>query len=465
MKTIIRREFLDHVQSLQFIVLFALSVVLFAASGFVYVRAQAEREVYYRTQMTRAEQHPSTMGARLVRRPNPLGFMAAGGDQDRPSGYDLQGGELTPIPVNPRTFKLPAIPALDWSFLIRVLFSLYVVLLGYDAVSGEKERGTLRLILANPLGRVKLLVGKYCSIMAAASVPFAAGVLVSLIIIGAFLPGGMAAADLGRVLFVFFLVLAYFSLFAFLSLLFSSLISRSSLVLLALLAVWVCFAVVIPSSSIVLAEKLSAAPSETQSARMFEPMVQKEVWAKIGGVQERVNRGEFRTEDEIHRETDRIFEEGQVKVTEFYANYARAENERGRKAKAMSRISPAALFQYAAEDIAGTGDTGEENFLSQCREHSRAVDGFILRKLGKVVRVSRWSFSTNMEFQGKPIVVRSPQPLNYEGDMSDYPKFEERRPGFGQALRSAFGDLAGLLVWNILLAGLAFSAFLRTDVR
>lgn len=369
------------------------------------------------------------------------------------------------MPVNPRTFKLPAIPALDWSFLIRVLFSLYVILLGYNAVSGEKELGTLRLVLANPLGRVKLLIGKYCSIMGATLVPFAAGVLVNLIIVEALLPGGLAATDLGRVPLVLLLTLAYFSLFALLSLLFSSLIARSSLVLLALLAVWVLFAVIIPSSSIVLAEKMSTAPSEVESARNFEPMVQKEVWVKIGGIQERVNRGEFRTEGEIHRETDKIFEEGQVKVTEFYANYARAENERGRKAKAMSRISPAALFQYAAEDIAGTGDTNEENFLSQCREYSRAVDGFILRKLGKIVRVSRWSFSTNMEFQGKPIVVRSPQPLNYEGDMSDYPKFEERRPGFGETLKSAFGDLAGLLVWNILLAGLAFSAFLRTDVR
>jgi ABC-type transport system involved in multi-copper enzyme maturation permease subunit len=465
MKTIIRREFLDHVQSLQFIILFVLSITLFASSGFVYVRAQKERNVYYRTQMTQAERYPSTMGVNLFRRPNPLGFVAAGGDQDRPSGYAIQGGELTPLPVNPRTFKLPAIPALDWSFLIRVLFSLYVILLGYNAVSGEKELGTLRLVLSNPLGRVKLLVGKYCSIMGATLVPFVAGVLVNLIIVEAFLPGGLAAADLGRIPFVLLLTLAYFSLFALLSLLFSSLISRSSLVLLALLAVWVLFAVIIPSSSIVLAEKLSTAPSETQSARNFEPMVQKEVWERIAGIQTRVGRGEFQTEDEIHRETDKIFEEGQVKVTEFYANYARVENERARKAKAMSRISPAALFQYAAEDIAGTGDTGEENFLSQCREYSRAVDDFILRKLGRIVRVSRWSFSTNMEFQGKPIVVRSPQPLNYQGDMSDFPRFSERRVSVGAAFKSALRDLAGLLVWNILLAGLAFSAFLRTDVR
>ena len=466
MKTIIRREFLDHIRSLQFIILFALALILFAAGGLVFVRAQADRILYYRTQVTQAERNPSTTGVRLFRRPNPLSFVASGGDQDRPTGYSVgPGGELTPLPVNPRTFKLPAVPPLDWSFLIRVLFSLYVILLGFNAISGEKEQGTLRLVLANPLGRARLLAGKYLSIMGAALVPLAAGVLVNLIIVGVLLPGGLAAASLTRISFVFFLTIVYLSLFAFLSIALSALIPRSTLVLLSLLAVWALFAVIIPSSSIVLAEKLSAAPREVQSARMFEPIVQKEVWAKIDDVRAGVARGEFRTEDEIRRATDRAFEEGQVKVIEFYANYARAESERGRKAKAMSRLSPAALFQYAAEDIAGTGDRGEGAFLRQSREYSRVFDDYILQKIGRIVRVSGWTFGTNLEFQGRFIAIRSPQPLNYQGDMSDFPKFEERRPAFGAAFKSALGDLAGLLVWNILLAGLAFSAFLRTDVR
>ncbi len=51
------------------------------------------------------------------------------------------------------------------------------------------------------------------------------------------------------------------------------------------------------------------------------------------------------------------------------------------------------------------------------------------------------------------------------GDKSDFPRFMERKPSPGGSFRRALGDLAGLLVWNILLAGLAFSAFLRTDVR
>jgi hypothetical protein len=198
---------------------------------------------------------------------------------------------------------------------------------------------------------------------------------------------------------------------------------------------------------------------------MFEPMVQKEVWAKIDEVRARVTKGEFKSEEDVRRETDKAFGDGQAKVNEFYANYDRAERERARKAKAMSRLSPAALFQYAAEDIVGTGDAGEDHFLGQAREYSRTFDGYVRQKLGRVIPVSPWSFSTNFEFQGKQIPIRSPQPLNYEGDISDFPKFEERRPGFGQAFKSAFGDLAGLLVWNILLAGLAFSAFLRTDVR
>jgi ABC-2 type transport system permease protein len=176
MKTIIRREFLDHIRSLQFLILFVLALVLFTASALVFVRSQAERDAYYRTQVAQSERYPSTMGVRLFRRPNPLGFIAVGGDQDRPSGYSVDpGGETRPQPVNPRSFKLPSVPALDWSFLVRVLFSLYIILLGYDAVAGEKEMGTLRIVLANPLGRVKLLAGKYVSILAAALVPLLAG--------------------------------------------------------------------------------------------------------------------------------------------------------------------------------------------------------------------------------------------------------------------------------------------------
>jgi ABC-type transport system involved in multi-copper enzyme maturation permease subunit len=465
MMTIIRREFLDHLRSLQFTVLLVLAVLLFTASGIVFVRSYA-RDVEVYQKRTAQAGPPSTMGALLMRRPNVLTFIAEGGDRARVPGYSLfQKGTLLPEAANPRSFKLPDVPPLDWSFIVRIILGLYVILLGYEALSGEKERGTLRLVLANPIGRARLLAAKYAAILLTAAVPLGLGLLVNLLVIGLFVPQIISLGVFAKAAAVVGLSLAYISLFAFLSLLFSALISRSSIVLLALLAVWVVFTVVIPSSSVVLVEKLSSSPSEIQSAKMFEPMIQKEVWAKIAEIQTRADRGEFKSEVEIKDAAHRAFEEGQDKVNQFYENFDKTQKARALAAKSFSRLSPTALFQYAAEDIVGSGDRGEDEFLKQARAYSRIYDDYILKKTGKLVRTSRWSFSNSISFQGKRIPIDSPHPEPYRGDMSDFPKFVEPTSSLGEGLTSALGDLAGLLFWNIVLAGLAFSAFLRTDVR
>jgi len=466
MKTIIRREFLEQARSLPFMVLFALTIVLFSAGALIFAQSNAQRTDAYQKQLAADSQYSSTQITSLARRPNPLLFIADGGDRARPSEYMLlPKGTFFPRQPNPRTFKLPAVPPLDWSFLIGILFSLYTILLGYNAISGEREDGTLRLVLANPVGRIRLLTAKYLSGFSAAGTPLLAGALVSLIIVGLLAPQILTLANMARIVLVLVMALAYISLFAFLSLLFSSLISRSSLVLLALLAVWVLFGVIIPSSSAVLMEKLSAAPREIQAARMLEPTIQKEVWAKIEDISKRAERGELKSEEEIRAAADQAFEDGQVKLNQFYENFDRSQRQRLETARNLSRVSPAALFQYAAESLVLSGPGGEDQFLRQLREYSRTYDAYILKKLGKVVQTSDFSFSSDVPFHGKKILVRSPRPQEYQGDKSDFPKFAERRPSVGEGLKSALGDLAGLIIWNIILAGLAFSVFIRMDVR
>jgi ABC-type transport system involved in multi-copper enzyme maturation permease subunit len=466
MKTIIRREFLDHVQSLQFMVLLVLSLVLFAGNGLVFVRSYGARTDAYQKKMAFMNSWKSTVRLQLYRRPNQLTFVADGGDNGRPSEYYLlPGGQITAGAPNVRAFKLPVVPPLDWSFIIGVLFSLYAILLGYNSVSGEKEQGTLRLVLSNPLGRVKLLTAKYVSILLVLLVPLLAGILVSLIIGAVSLPQLLTLANMSRAGLVFILALAYVSLFAFLGLLFSALIPRSTLVLLALLTVWVVFSVVIPSSSVILGEKFSSAPREIQTARMFEPMVGKELDAKIAEIVKRAEGGGFKTEEDMRAAADQAFEEGQVKVKQFYEDFRRTQRQRLEVVRNLSRLSPAALFQYAAEGVIGSGPGGDDRFLRQVREYSRVYDAYILKKLGKVVQMSNFTFSEIVDFNGKKTRLDSPESREYEGDKSDFPVFSERTVSLGAGLKSALGDLAGLILWNILLAGLAFSAFLRTDVR
>ena len=466
MKTIIRKELLDHLRSIQFAVLLAASVVLFAANGLVFVQQYGRLNAEYRKAVAENDAHPSTTSTRLYREPSALLFLAEGGEKAGPQGYTLSPKmTLSPLPAPQANLRMPEIPELDWAFIIKIVFSLYVILLGFEAVSGEKERGTLRLVLSNPVGRVKLLTAKYLAILSSAAIPLVAGFLISLIVVGLFLPGVLGPANLARVLFLAALALAYLSLFAFLSLLVSSLIPRSSLALLVLLAFWILFAFFIPDTSGIVAEKFSKVPSEYEMARQLGPTIQGEVWKRIAAIQDRIKSGELKTEADILAEANRAFEEGQDSVRKLYNDYDAVMRQRAGLAQRISRVSPAALFRYAAESVSDTGPKAEARFLGDVRNYSRVYDDYILAKLGKVVGTSPWSFSTGAELDGKYINLRSPYPEEYPGDKSDFPRFSESRASLADGLSDGLWDIAGLVVWNILLAGLAFSVFLRTDPR
>ena len=59
--------------------------------------------------------------------------------------------------------------------LVIYLIPLIALVLGFDAVVGERERGSLDLLLALPLTRVELLLGKYCGLAAVLAFSTVAG--------------------------------------------------------------------------------------------------------------------------------------------------------------------------------------------------------------------------------------------------------------------------------------------------
>ena len=50
--------------------------------------------------------------------------------------------------------------ALDLIFIVKIVLSLFAILFTYDAIVGEKERGTLKLALSNKVPRDRLILGK-----------------------------------------------------------------------------------------------------------------------------------------------------------------------------------------------------------------------------------------------------------------------------------------------------------------
>ena len=369
------------------------------------------------------------------------------------------------MPTGPRNFRLPVVPDPDWSFIIKVIFSLYAILIAYDAIAGEKESGTLRQLLSGPLGRTRLLIAKYVAVMVTLAIPLLCGMVVSLITVSVSVPRVLTPAFLSGSILTFFLASVYLSLFAFLSLFLSSLIHNSSLVLLTLLVVWIFFTIIIPNTAGILSEEVSDIPSEFSIAKELGPSIQKQIWSKIGILRGMAEKGEIKTEEELKRRTDQAFAEGQQSLISYYDSYEKAIRGRAAVARTLSRLSPTALFEYAAEDITGTGIHREERFLREARAYSEVYDRYILGKTGKLVGTSGWAFGTFIDVNGKGVFIGSPRPEEYSGDKSDFPRFAERPQPAAEGIQEALMDSAGLILWNVVLAMLAFGAVMRSDVR
>jgi ABC-type transport system involved in multi-copper enzyme maturation permease subunit len=466
MIVIIKREILEHLQSLQFIILLVLSILLFSMNGWVTVKKHRERMARYSHGVTEMAHDHSTRRTSLYMQPNPLVLLADAGSKHQPPGYSLEPkGRLTPMPAGQKNFKMPFVPELDWAFIIKVIFSLYALLLAFRGISGEKEIGTLRLVLSNTLKRNQLLIAKYFSIILTIGIPLILGSLVSLTIVSIFLPEALSPSVIPRIGLMVLLAFFYLSIFAFLGLFVSSLVSRSSVVLLILLSVWILLVIVVPNVSGILSDKLTSVPSEYQTAKQVSSILQEQVWGRIDQVKERIKNGELTTEEAIKQETDRAFEDGQKNVRNHYTLYENAMKRRASVARSLSRLSPTALFQFASEGLADTGPRREERFLKDAEAYSDIYDNYILEKLGWLVGVSHWSFSTSMMVNEKHFYISSPHPEEYQGDKSDFPQFAESSPNLAHNVQEAVLDLAGLSLWNLILAVLAFWAIWRCDVR
>lgn len=120
------------------------------------------------------------------------------------------------------------------------LLPLIALILGFDALVGERERGTLNLLLSYPLTRTELLVGKYVGLAAALTCATLAGFGAA----GAVIAARMSAADwyqyAGFVLSAVLLGWVFLSLAVCASAFCASRTSASGVAI----ALWFCFVLV-----------------------------------------------------------------------------------------------------------------------------------------------------------------------------------------------------------------------------
>jgi len=477
---ITKREILDHISSLRFALTLALVLMLFIMNALVFINSYEWRlkdyskEVNKQLQMFR--EASSSLSAliflrkegSLYKSPGHLAFCAEGQEKNLPKRVELrsESGGVTgamnysyytpwyieyPYEKYRRNLKLQRFVELDWSFIIGVVMSFVAVLFTFDAISGEREHGTLRLVLSNSIPRNIVLLGKYLGASVSLGIPLILGFLLNLLIVNMDKSILMSDSDWLKIGTMVTISFIYLSLFIWLGLLVSSRMPGSSMSLIILLLIWVILVVIIPSSIGTLTGRESQLPKLTAVSARIDAIADEiqQRYERHGLMEDSPKKAYPPTAATLRWANylkERYDTEAQIKAEYLSHQFAQV-----RRIRAIARISPTAVYQYALESLAGTGFTHHEQFIAQVRRYREEFLEFIKSEDRKD--------SNSLHIYFLPETV-SDKPVNFQ----KVPQFAEQY-SFETAFQKSFWDMGLLVGLNVLLFLAAVIAFLQADVR
>ncbi len=255
LKTLIGRELLDNLMTFRFAAVLLITLLLVVANTVVLIQDYEQRLESYNdavkmhdTQLRKAKTY-SMMYLFVDRAPNPLSIFNVGLDKRLgnlmgiwhgfvPTLWDAQmHGTDNPF--------IAFFSSIDIVFVFEVILSLMGLIFAYDAIAGERERGTLHLVLAQPIGRGQILLAKYISAMACLLVPLVLSLLFALLLLTRSIP--LSTADFLRIAGIVFTSFAYLSLFYLIGLLISVATRRTGTALMLAMFVWGFLILVYPN--------------------------------------------------------------------------------------------------------------------------------------------------------------------------------------------------------------------------
>lgn len=347
--------------------------------------------------------------------------------------------------------------ALDLSFIVKIVLSLFAILFTYDAIVGEKERGTLKLALSNRIPRDRLILGKAIGGFISLLIPLVIPMVLGLLILMIYPNVSISGSDWTRLALIFFMFLLYLSVFFTLGLFVSSRTSRSSTSFLLLLFIWVTFVTIIPKAAVMVAAQIKPIPSVheiTAQKDAYLQEIQKEAFEGRTLYFKEHPRPENPEEINRWNEDVRKWAEDfqQLLTSKIDERNAAIERDyqtkmRGQEKLAvnLSRISPASALMFSSMSMARTSINEYERFLSAIRSYKPIFTKWANEKTMQAI-----NFSGGEEAKPK---------------LDDMPQFEFVPEKLGDSFSRMLPDLVLMIFLIILFFVGAYVSFLRYDVR
>jgi ABC-type transport system involved in multi-copper enzyme maturation permease subunit len=465
---IVRKEILDTINSSKFVFTFLLCTVLILLSvytGIANYRAEL-REYNAAVALNRKnlESQPSygalaSLGTKVTKSPQVLSTVVTG-IQEAVGRQATVNIAYDPSLVDSKYDSNPVLAIfgeLDPTLIVRIVLSLLAILFTYDAVVGERERGTLKQSLSNRVPRDRFILGKaiggFISLMVPLVIPF----LIGLIMLLMYPDLAFSGEDWIRMGLIFLLFILYLLVFFSLGLLVSSLTGRSSSSLFILLFAWVTFVFVIPKTAVIAAGRLNPIPSMheiTAQKDAFLQEIQGSTQKEVMGWIQKNPRGKdedaIAWQEKFRKYIEDVQQNATARIDEKNAKLEREYQSKRHSqqvlAMVLSRISPASSLAFGAMSIGKTGIQEHERFLNSIKSYKPVFTRWANAKMMQNINFK------NPAEQIKPVI-------------SDMPQHTFAPQSLRDSIVMALPDFVVLILMTLVFFTGAFVSFLRYDVR
>ncbi len=477
-RAIFRKELLEGFVTRRFLAVLVLCLIVFPVGSYMSRRDYQSRLQNYQEAQRLYESTKKTVGSILFQTGGAKGFRAPSGLSFLSTGLEIvlpdAAETVKKYNTNYADMRLTNGQGLDnlygffhgpldLSFLVTVVMTFLALAFSYNAVSGEKESGTLGLMLSNSVLRSRIVTAKAAAQFLMLVVPFLAGVALSLALAPPPAAAAGAASPWPAVLTAVAFSLLTIAVFFNLGLLVSSLTRQAVTSIVVLLLVWTALFAVVPRLSVIATRLLAPAPSEqafAQEKARIRLANEKDCEAEVdklikenpipqgrgnGYLEWQKLSADFRAKQDAIRA--KFQGDLMAAVDKARQTYERKRDAQIRTSMLVSRVSPVSCYVRSMAEISGTGWLEYKRFTAAADRFLRTLNDQVYSKN----QFTRMEGGAMMSFTGKAT--------------DPAPRMPEVRIPFGDVARDVLPDLVLLLLFNALFFAGAFVAFLRYDPR
>ncbi len=468
--TLIQKEMMHHVLSVRFVALLLMCLLLIPLTLSINYQSYRQNLVDYQEAVKLANIEEKTMNpkrplepeievSKLILKPTPLSIFAKGLGDSLPSYLGMTRNGITQGP--PATFSAPLsqlLGHLDFLFVVGTVFSLLALLFTFDAVVGERETGTLRIISANPVPRDLFLWSKLIGGYLVFVVPFLVSFLFGLLLL-VWQGFPLGESDIfPRVLGLTAISLLYIGVFFAIGTVISTYLDSAKTALIMAFTVWV-FAVLITPRVGFLAAKVIAPTRTSQSVYMEKTAMQDDFDAELSEQKKKIvmetpadERGTRIIAGEVANEIDermKPFEEEYRQKFQDQANkldrdYKREIERQEQVGETLSRITPTSSLIYLATNLTQTGKRQRHNYFQAGERYYNELYRDLFSKIVDHASARMWNPATDI------VKITQPPPL-------EIITLEE-------TFRQSAVDVLLLCFFAVMLTTVAFLKFFRLDI-